>query len=78
MNNWHNQLSHYLYVAKRMIKNVPSTLQSKRISIIGGGIAASTISLRLAGLDINVTLFEECVSLVNGPPVCHLHAGGNL
>ncbi len=32
----------------------------------------------MAGLDINVTLFEEGVSLVNGPPVCHLHAGGNL
>lgn len=78
MNNWHNQLSHYLYVAKRMIKNVPSTLKSKRIAIIGGGIAGSTIALRLAGLDINVTLFEEGVSLVNGPPICHLHAGGNL
>ncbi|QFI38972.1 FAD-dependent oxidoreductase [Moritella marina ATCC 15381] len=61
-----------------MIKNVPSTLKSKRIAIIGGGIAGSTIALRLAGLDINVTLFEEGVSLVNGPPVCHLHAGGNL
>lgn len=61
-----------------MIKNIPSTLKSKRIAVIGGGIAGSTIALRLAGLDINVTLFEEGVSLVNGPPVCHLHAGGNL
>ncbi|QUM82193.1 FAD-dependent oxidoreductase [Moritella sp. 5] len=61
-----------------MINNVPSTLKSKRIAVIGGGIAGSTIALRLAGLDINVTLFEEGVSLVNGPPVCHLHAGGNL
>lgn len=61
-----------------MLKNIPSTLKSKRIAVIGGGIAGSTIALRLAGLDINVTLFEEGVSLVNGPPVCHLHAGGNL
>ena len=61
-----------------MIKNVPATLKSKRIAVIGGGIAGSTIALRLASLDINVTLFEEGASLVNGPPVCHLHAGGNL
>ncbi len=55
-----------------------SILKSKRIGIIGGGIAGSTIALRLAELGINVTLFEEGSSLVNGPPVCHLHAGGNL
>ena len=61
-----------------MIKNLPSTLKSKRIAVIGGGIAGSTIALRLAELDIHVSLFEEGVSLVNGPPVCHLHAGGNL
>jgi len=61
-----------------MTNNLASTLKSKRIAVIGGGIAGSTIALRLAGLDINVTLFEEGVSLVNGPPVCHLHAGGNL
>jgi len=61
-----------------MTKNLASTLKSKRIAVIGGGIAGSTIALRLAGLDIDVTLFEEGVSLVNGPPVCHLHAGGNL
>jgi len=61
-----------------MTNNLASTLKSKRIAVIGGGIAGSTIALRLAGLDINVTLFEEGASLVNGPPVCHLHAGGNL
>ncbi len=55
-----------------------SISKSKRIGIIGGGIAGSTIALRLTELGINVTLFEEGTSLVNGPPVCHLHAGGNL
>jgi len=61
-----------------MNDNCLSILKSKRIAVIGGGIAGSTIALRLTGLDINVTLFEEGSSLVNGPPVCHLHAGGNL
>ncbi|MGF1702173.1 FAD-dependent oxidoreductase [Photobacterium makurazakiensis] len=48
------------------------------VGIIGGGIAGSTIALRLAELGIQVDIFEEGVSLVNGPPICHLHAGGNL
>lgn len=48
------------------------------VGIIGGGIAGSTIALRLAELGIEVELFEEGSSLVNGPPICHLHAGGNL
>jgi len=48
------------------------------VGIIGGGIAGSTIALRLAELDIKVTLIEKGPSLVNGPPICHLHAGGNL
>lgn len=48
------------------------------VGIIGGGIAGSTIALRLAEQGINVQLFEEGQSLVNGPPICHLHAGGNL
>ncbi|MCQ1059241.1 FAD-dependent oxidoreductase [Photobacterium sp. ZSDE20] len=48
------------------------------VGIIGGGIAGSTIALRLAELGVNVEIFEEGTSLVNGPPICHLHAGGNL
>ncbi|MGF1726170.1 NAD(P)-binding protein [Photobacterium nomapromontoriensis] len=48
------------------------------VGIIGGGIAGSTIALQLAELGIQVELFEEGRSLVNGPPICHLHAGGNL
>lgn len=49
-----------------------------KVGVIGGGIAGSTIALRLAELGIQVELFEEGKSLVNGPPICHLHAGGNL
>ncbi|PSV21790.1 FAD-dependent oxidoreductase [Photobacterium leiognathi subsp. mandapamensis] len=48
------------------------------VGIIGGGVAGSTIALRLAELGISINLFEEGRSLVNGPPICHLHAGGNL
>lgn len=49
-----------------------------RIGIIGGGIAGSTIALKLAQQGLDVTLLEQGPSLVNGPPICHLHAGGNL
>ncbi len=49
-----------------------------RIAILGGGVAGSTIALRLAELGISSTLIEKSDSLVNGPPICHLHAGGNL
>ncbi|PSV34204.1 FAD-dependent oxidoreductase [Photobacterium sp. GB-210] len=48
------------------------------VGIIGGGVAGATIALRLAELGISINLFEEGISLVNGPPICHLHAGGNL
>lgn len=51
---------------------------SLSVGIIGGGIAGSTIALRLAELGIKTDIFEEGTSLVNGPPICHLHAGGNL
>lgn len=48
------------------------------VGIVGGGIAGSTIALRLSELGIKVVLLEKGESLVNGPPFCHLHAGGNL
>ena len=49
-----------------------------KIAVIGGGVAGATASLYLSQIGMNVTLFEEKPTLVNGPPFCHLHAGGNL
>ncbi|HEY5715159.1 MAG TPA: FAD-dependent oxidoreductase [Psychromonas sp.] len=53
-------------------------LNSINVAIVGGGIAGASIALYLSELGINVTLLEKGPSLVNGPPICHLHAGGNL
>lgn len=50
----------------------------KRVGILGGGTAGSTIAIRLAALGIETFLFEKKASLIDGPPMCHLHAGGNL
>ena len=50
----------------------------KSVAIIGGGVAGATVALFLAKHGIEVTLFEKNVGLVSGPPICHLHAGGNL
>jgi len=49
-----------------------------KIAIVGGGIAGASAALYLGQLGVNVTLFEKEASLVSGPPMCHLHAGGNL
>ena len=51
---------------------------NSKIGIIGGGVAGASIALYLGEIGLDVTLFEKGVSLVNGPPICHLHAGGNL
>ncbi|WP_435949711.1 FAD-dependent oxidoreductase [Psychrobacter sp. DM8] len=58
----------------------PSTRygQAKRVGILGGGTAGATIAIRLAALGIETHLFEKKTSLIDGPPMCHLHAGGNL
>ena len=48
------------------------------VGILGGGTAGATIAIRLAALGIKTTLFERKSSLIDGPPMCHLHAGGNL
>ena len=53
-------------------------ITNKRIAIIGGGIAGASIALYLSEIGLQVDLFEKGTSLVNGPPICHLHAGGNL
>lgn len=52
--------------------------QTTTVAIIGGGTAGSTIAIRLAMAGVNVHLFEKNASLINSPPMCHLHAGGNL
>ncbi len=48
------------------------------VGIIGGGISGAVTALQLAKYGISHILFEQEKSLVNGPPFCHLHAGGNL
>lgn len=49
-----------------------------KVAVIGGGVAGSVVALRLAELGIDTTLLEQGQDLVSGPPMCHLHAGGNL
>lgn len=49
-----------------------------RVAVIGGGVAGSLCALRLAEAGLSVSLLEKGPELVNGPPVCHLHAGGSL
>lgn len=48
------------------------------VGIIGGGVSGVVIALQLAELGIDSVLFEQKGNVVNGPPFCHLHAGGNL
>ncbi len=55
-----------------------SQVQTKRVGILGGGTAGATIAIRLAALGLETYLFEKKTSLIDGPPMCHLHAGGNL
>eukprot|EP00121_Abeoforma_whisleri_P016725 Awhi_evm1s15335 len=49
-----------------------------KVAIIGGGVAGSTIAMRLSEIGVQTTIVEKGTGLVNGPPMCHLHAGGNL
>ncbi len=49
-----------------------------RVGIIGGGIAGSTAAIKMSELGFDIALFDRKSSLVYGPPICHLHAGGNL
>ena len=49
-----------------------------KIAIVGAGIAGSSIAIYLGKLGLDVSLFEKNDSIVSGPPICHLHSGGNL
>ncbi len=55
-----------------------SQSKGKRVGILGGGTAGATIAIRLAAMGLETYLFEQKTSLIDGPPMCHLHAGGNL
>ncbi|WP_159038371.1 FAD-dependent monooxygenase [Brumimicrobium mesophilum] len=48
------------------------------VGVIGGGVSGVVTALELAKYGIDTVLFEQENSVVNGPPFCHLHAGGNL
>jgi len=48
------------------------------VGIVGGGISGVVTALSLDKEGIDSVLFEKKTSVVNGPPFCHLHAGGNL
>jgi hypothetical protein len=48
------------------------------VGVVGGGVSGVVIALQLAKYGIDSVLFEKEESVVNGPPFCHLHAGGNL
>ncbi|HEY7866285.1 MAG TPA: FAD-dependent oxidoreductase [Psychromonas sp.] len=59
-------------------KKQADNISTFNVAIVGGGIAGASIALYLSELGINVSLLEKGASLVNGPPICHLHAGGNF
>lgn len=61
-----------------MNRDLAVATSGKRVAIIGGGVAGSTVALYLAKQGLSVSLFEKNDNLVSGPPICHLHAGGNL
>ncbi|PNQ64236.1 NAD(P)-binding protein [Vibrio sagamiensis] len=52
--------------------------KNKHIAVIGGGVAGATAAIHFSELGFHVSVLEKGPSLVNGPPICHLHAGGNL
>ncbi len=60
-----------------MTSEFPSYKQ-KHIVVVGGGVAGATAAIHFAELGFQVSVLEKGLSLVNGPPICHLHAGGNL
>ena len=80
-----NQFNIYTTYQLKKVLSGDSTLREgnmtnnkANIAIVGAGVAGASAALYFANLGLNVTLFEKETSLVNGPPFCHLHAGGNL
>lgn len=52
---------------------------SRQIAIIGGGISGITSAIKLAQNKPNeIHIYEKRNYILNGPPYCHLHAGGIL
>ena len=66
------------YLARKRIMPAQINASNKKVAIIGGGVSGATAALYLSEQGFEITLFEQSISLVNGPPMCHLHAGGNL
>lgn len=60
-----------------MLKTNPNS-NTPQIAVIGGGVAGATAAVHMGELGLNVSLIEKSAGLVDGPPICHLHAGGNL
>jgi glycine/D-amino acid oxidase-like deaminating enzyme len=61
-----------------MMRNADKRTKRAKVAVVGGGVAGATIALYLSEIGQEVTLFEKGPGLVSGPPMCHLHAGGNL
>lgn len=52
--------------------------ENPKVAVIGAGVAGAITAIRLAEQGIDTTLIEKGPDIINGPPMCHLHAGGNL
>lgn len=61
-----------------LMQSESQQIRTPSVAIIGGGIAGATAAVHMAELGLNVHLIEKGSGLVSGPPICHLHAGGNL
>ena len=53
---------------------------STKVAVVGGGIGGSVAALELLKRypGVKVDLFERRADILQGPPWCHLHAGGML
>ncbi|GAA5187678.1 FAD-dependent oxidoreductase [Ferrimonas gelatinilytica] len=59
--------------------NTKAVSKKPVIGIVGAGVAGTTIALYLSQhYRCEVRLLDKNDTVVNGPPICHLHAGGNL